>query len=90
MKQMCHPGEFSYRTFTCAGCEREAGEVSAARLHGACVVLSRFMVWVWIEAETQWGYVGKEATRVEIECEREMWLAEAIKDGRLRLAWREE
>lgn len=97
----------SHSWWTCPDCEDDVpdcdccisawphGErcrpTEAASYRGACEAMSRFLTWVWLEAEVQWGgpwgrgLPGRGPS--DLDCEREMWFAEAFKDGRLKLVW---
>lgn len=58
--------------------------VLADRVEGACLALSRVLVWVWCEAEVQ---ADGAAPNLVMDQDRAFWLAQALQLGLLRLGW---
>lgn len=75
----------------CAVCwfrEHEKRETSD-RLRGACVAMSRFLVWVWLEALAQ-GWAAEDGCDID-QARAEIGLNEMlgalVQSGRFRLTW---
>lgn len=73
--------------WVCMDCAMRSADVylHANRLRSACEAMSRFLVWVWMEMEVQWG--APFASRAEEDAEREEWFAEGCKNGLLLVSW---
>ena len=64
------------------------------RLRGACIAMSRFLVFVWMEAEARCSFETSQGrdpswypTYLFLQRDRERMLSRFALDGRLRLAW---